>query len=402
MNFESFEGVKRIKNEQHLTAEDVFDLLKIYEDNIGELRLEIGFDSANVIIDTKGAFHIYVTIGSSEIYIERKDDRDLTLQRENKNIYTSDDDTSENSHNPSAINVTTLDDGVTSNEESAEIARVNRIIEQVYDLLNDFMDDGEITEHITTALEKYTMTQEKAKVDKSGLFKSNNDLIFYNESDELVYEARRNSLINSYKLKNINVKDDKKYKELYVIDFANAFDKDTEFTTNINECGTNGINPFALKQSEVKTTIIGDVKGHRVKISGDYTDNYYLIEYDEVVIGTVDCLDPELDKHYTIGINDLRYRELVLAIAVLVDVYKEALVKDEKREQRREKINNFFKSKKQFNTKIKGTNYVPQKVETTYTPQKIETKAEDLKYREKTQNGPVSSPIEENETEDNQ
>ena len=402
MSFESFEGVKRIKNEQHLTAEDIFDILKIYEDNIGELRLEIGLDSSNIIVDTKGAYHIYVSINGAEIYIERKDDRELTLQKENKNIYTSNDDTSDHKNNPSAINVTTLDDNVTTPEENAEIARVNRIIEQVYDLLKDFMDDGEISEHITKAQEKYTMKQEKAKVDKSGLFKSNNDLIFYNESDDLVYEARRNSLNNTYKLKNINVKNKKKYKELYVIDFANAFDKEHEFSTNIKEVETNGLFPFAIKMDSVKTTIVGEYKGSRVKITGDFTDNYYLIELNEVVIGTVDCLDPEIDKLYSIGINDLRFRELVLAISILIDIYKEALMDALIKDERREKIRNFFKSKSQYNTKINGTSYVPQKVITDYKPTKIETKKEDMKYREMEQNGPVSAPIEENETDENE
>lgn len=402
MDFESFEGVKRIENKENLSSDDIFDILKIYEDNIGEIRQEIGLDGSNIIIDTNGAYHIYITVGN-QIMIERKDDRDLLLQNENKNEYITSDELAKNANtNPNAINVTTLDDDVITDEEKLEITKVDRIIEQVYDLIRDFMADGEISEHITKAVEKYTMKQEKAKVDKSGLFKSNNDLLFYNESNELVYEARRNSLTNKYTLKNINVKNKNQYSELYVIDFINAFNKENAFSTNILEKESNGLFPFALRTSSVKTVIIGESKGNIIKISADYTDNYYLIEYDEIVIGTVDCLDPEIDKLYNIGVNDLRYRELVLAISVLIDVYKEACTNKLIRNERMEKIRNFFKSKKQFNTKINGTDYKPQKVTTDYKPTKIETKREDLKYKNANNNRPVSAPIEENDTENNE
>ena len=46
-----------------------------------------------------------------------------------------------------------------------------------------------------------------------------------------------------------------------------------------------------------------------------------MVELSEVVIGAIDCLDPQIKKEYRIEVNDIYNINLVLAAAVLIDEY---------------------------------------------------------------------------------
>lgn len=69
----------------------------------------------------------------------------------------------------------------------------------------------------------------------------------------------------------------------------------------------------------MKTLLKGTMKGKELKISADYSDNHYLVEYDEIVIGAVDCLDIHLKKDYRLEINDEKYEDIIIAIAIISD-----------------------------------------------------------------------------------
>ena len=61
--------------------------------------------------------------------------------------------------------------------------------------------------------------------------------------------------------------------------------------------------------------------GKKIIVLADYTDNHYVIELDDVVIGAVDSLDPQLKKDYRIEINSIENEALVIAIAIMIDAY---------------------------------------------------------------------------------
>ena len=56
--------------------------------------------------------------------------------------------------------------------------------------------------------------------------------------------------------------------------------------------------------NENKTTFTGTINGDDIKIKADYSDNHYLIEVDEIVIGAIDTLDDQKRDSYRIEIND--------------------------------------------------------------------------------------------------
>lgn len=76
-----------------------------------------------------------------------------------------------------------------------------------------------------------------------------------------------------------------------------------------------------LDKNSIKRTFISEFSTKKLKVTADFSNNHYLIEINEIVIGAIDCLDPNSKLNYRIEINDLEYEFLVVAIAIIIDVY---------------------------------------------------------------------------------
>ena len=84
--------------------------------------------------------------------------------------------------------------------------------------------------------------------------------------------------------------------------------------------------PFNIVTLKVDNTteklrFVSEGIGKKVKISADYTDNHYVVELNEIVIGAIDCLDPQTRTDYRIEVNDLREMHFVVSVAILIDTY---------------------------------------------------------------------------------
>ena len=73
--------------------------------------------------------------------------------------------------------------------------------------------------------------------------------------------------------------------------------------------------------SSVKTILKANALKKELKVSADYTDNHYLVELNEIVIGAIDCLDPVFKNKYKIEINDIKEETLIIAVAIMTDIY---------------------------------------------------------------------------------
>lgn len=279
MDFENFEGFKRIKNTKNLTVDDVYELLKKYEDKIGELQKE---DNA-IKIKSIEKYFIEVRVLTDEIIIEVKLDSNS-------------------------------DENVKVNIEEAkndlELVRINRTIEQIYDLLNDYIKNGVVKEHITATKEILHMV-EKENLVLGGVFSLGQRFEVTNESNELIYEAKDSRIGKLFSLKNNRTR-----REDVAIKYENY----------LNDMFTILKQPFErieIKKdsNNVKSIFKGKVVTKELKVSGDYTDNHFLVELDEVVIGAIDCLDPETKKEYSLEINDSQYEYIIVCLAIILDIF---------------------------------------------------------------------------------
>ena len=121
MDFEEFEGYKKIPNEKHIRIQEIYELLEKYEENIGELSYIANLDDSEILIKVQGKYDVKVFLKDDDIIIER------------------------------VIEAGHVDDSQDSfeNGKSIPLAHADRIIEQLYDLIRDYIDDGVVKEHIT-------------------------------------------------------------------------------------------------------------------------------------------------------------------------------------------------------------------------------------------------------------
>lgn len=274
MDFEEFEGFKRIKNIKHLKAEEIFSILEKYQNELGKLTLNENLEVPSIQIVAEEKFYVEVRVFEDEIVVERKAEES------------------------------------TKNDEDLSMIRTNRMIEQIYDLINDYMDDGVITEHITSVKETLYMREGKNTI-INGLISTGTFFELINENNEVLYTATQNFINKIYSIKNKKIG-----REELVVKYNNSnYD---EFTIIKPPFDT-----IILKKDEnsVKTIFRGNLSTKEIKISADYTDNHYLIEVNEIVVGAVDCLDPLKQNTYNIEINNEEYRALIFAIAVILDIF---------------------------------------------------------------------------------
>ena len=136
MDFEEFEGYKKIPNEKHIRIQEIYELLEKYEENIGELSYIANLDDSEILIKVQGKYDVKVFLKDDDIIIER------------------------------VIEAGHVDDSQDSfeNGKSIPLAHADRIIEQLYDLIRDYIDDGVVKEHITKA-QKILKLKQDSEVD---------------------------------------------------------------------------------------------------------------------------------------------------------------------------------------------------------------------------------------------
>lgn len=282
MDFEDFEGYKKIQNEKHLKVQEIYELLENYKESIGELSYVMNLDDSDILIKIQGKYDAKICLKNDEIIIER---------------------IIEDGH---------IDDSPDSfeNGKSIALAHADRVIEQIYDLLKDYMDDGIIKEHITKAQKVLKLTQDsEVKALTSILIADNFVVTNYNDERQVLYTVKQSVITNSYVVRKIENK-----REAFTL----KYEKENPNKFVITKQPIEIVN-IHREENSVKTLLKGNIKGKELKISADYSDNHYLIELDEIVIGAVDCLDALLKRNYRLEINDLNYEEIIIAVAIIAD-----------------------------------------------------------------------------------
>ncbi len=282
MDFEDFEGFKRIKNTKKLTAEQVCSLLTDYKDALGDISYRMGLDDADIYVNFEGKYGAEIRIdeNAGEIIIERELDEDA---------------------------IEDVDSILEKGKDLSE-AKADRIIEQLYDLINDYMDDGIITEHITKAQKVLYMSEKEMAV--KGILYLGNVFEVKDDTKEL-FEIKESPITKSYSVENCLTQ----RKEIAI----NYSDYKNQTYSIIIQPFENLV--FRKDPSTIKTRFIAKTSKKEYKISGDYTENHFLIELDEVVIGAIDCSNPHFKTEYRIEINNLEETSRIIAMAVMLDTY---------------------------------------------------------------------------------
>ena len=280
MDFEDFEGFKRIKNNKNLSIKDVFELLEKYQEEIGELRFDLNSEQSNIIADIRGKYLIRISIRADEIILERE-------LEENQ-----------------------IEDDILKVDSAIDLARTDRMIEQIYDLLRDYIKNGTITEHITS-VKRVLYMKEDVKRALANLIVVGKLFEFSDTTSKIIYEARENPLMNEFIFK--NCKEKREAWTLKYSDYRN--DKYTFLKQPFEKI------EIARNKDEVKNIFEGKINKKDLKIAADYSDNHYLIELDEIVIGSIDCMDPLVRREYRLEVNNLNYEYLVVMIAVMIDIF---------------------------------------------------------------------------------
>ena len=279
MIFEGFEGFKKIKNEKNLDLEKIYSLLEKYQDAMGNMKFSEDTNKNIIRIDIKGKYDANIRIENDYIVIERILEENATP------------------------------DELPSEEKGKEIelAQADRMIDQIYDLIKDYMDDENIREHITSS--KITLRMKESP--NKGIFSKGTFFEVVNEENKLLYEIVHKKFNKLFSVKSLEC-----HMEVTSVNYENLRVKKIE----IQEKPFN-ITSFKVDSTVDKLRFISDGIGKKVKISADYTDNHYTVELNEIVIGAVDCLDPQKRTEYRIEVNDLKEMHFVVSIAVLIDTY---------------------------------------------------------------------------------
>lgn len=306
MDFEDFEGFKRIKNEKGLDLEEIFSLLEPFKNEIGKLKIE----ETSIIADVNGKYYIIISLSGNEIILERHLEEG----------HIKDDDLSVDS--------------------AIELSQTNRMIEQIYDLLNEYMKNDTITEYITSS-KKVLYMREERKTTILDFMISRKMFIVEDENAKIISEVQENNLMNEFEIKNPETK-----RQEWIVKYEKyKSDKYTLLKQPFYKID------ISRNESKVKNIFEGIFEGKKIKISADYTDNHYLVELDEIVIGSIDCMDPIIKKEYRIEINNLEYEYLIIAIAVMADTFLEKIYmesNDKIVENIKDNISNFTDKAKDF------------------------------------------------------
>ncbi len=296
--FEDFEGFKKIENVKKLSIEKIYSILADYQNEMGKMEYDINMGDKNIIIDFKGKYNAQIKAYENEIIIERVleegkvEDREPTKEKGKK----------------------------------IKMAQADRMIDQIYDLIKDYMDDEIIEEPITSSKKTLRMQlKEKISILWFNLVRIGDRFEVTDLNNTYVFEVEDNRINKTYSIKNVE-----NHMEVGSVNYSKL--KLKKFTIIEKPFQ---ITELTIDSNSEKLRFIPTGTGQNLKISGDYTDNHFIVELDEVVIGAIDSLDPEIKNDYRIEINDLKKENLLIGIAVVLHIYgKEELKKLRKQQSK--------------------------------------------------------------------
>lgn len=279
MIFEGFEGFKKIKNEKNLSLEKIYSILERYQNDMGKMELLSDKENQVINIDIQGKYDAKIRLSNDFIIIER------------------------------ILEAGETPDELPSEEKGKkiELAQADRMIDQIYDAIKDYMDDENIREHITSS--KMTLKMKESM--NKGIFSKGNTFEVVDRDNKIVYEIVHKKFNKLFSIKSIDC-----HMEVTSVNYGNISNKRIE----IQEKPFN-VTTLKVDNTTEKLRFVSEGIGKKVKISADFTDNHFLIELNEIVIGAIDCLDPMNKTEYRIEINDTREKHFVVSVAVLIDTY---------------------------------------------------------------------------------
>lgn len=272
LDMKNFEGIKKVNNVAELEIEYVYKLLSQYENQIGgTVKLK---EDGKILADVDGKYEIEIYLSGKYIVVERK----IEEKFEEEQIVLGTD------------------------LKSIDMAKADRMVDQIYDLLNTLSEDGKVLEPITGVKKVLFVNQNEGKL--------RNHFYITNEVDERVYEIRENKLLKEFIVNNLISK-----RKDISIQYPNAeLGKYTIVKSPYN------IITFQRKDNEIKTVFTAQLNSKEIVVKADYSDNHYVIELNNIVIGAIDSLNDKTKDSYRIEINDLEYEYLIVCLAVIIDM----------------------------------------------------------------------------------
>lgn len=266
-----FEGVKKIKNTKNFDIENIFDVLNSYKEEMGDVEL---LDNGKIIVDVNGNYFIEIFLTSDGfIKIER-------VIEEGKSEGTR-----------------TVGYGL----KSVDLSIADRMVDQIYDLLNTINPIGNVVEPITGVKKVMFVKQE------NGMLR--NHFYFTDEEGNKKYEIKENKILQKFIAMNSETRE-----EEFEVQYPDARNH------NYVVIKPNEFIPVRRKKEATKVTFNGDIVEKNFQITGDYTANHFNVELNEIVIGAIDCLNDTLKDTYRIEINDLKYDYLIMALTIIIDM----------------------------------------------------------------------------------
>lgn len=276
-----FEGIKRIQNNLNLSLEDLYKILVEYHKQIGEVSSE----EDTIICNTNGKYCIEVKLKENQIILERKLDKDQAPEEAHK---------------------------IGEKIKSVDMSIADRMIEQIYDFLLDYLNNGGIVKEYITGVKKVLYVSQSTTM--------LSDIFYIKDSDgKEVYEVKNNKLFKEYVIDNLILR-----RQDVKISYKKINDNQFEITKNPYT-----VIPVTKSRIDNKTTLVGTINNKLMKVTADYTDNHFIVEVNNIVIGAVDSLDAENKNRYRIEINDTEYEYLVIAANVIIDLYLENQYEEE-------------------------------------------------------------------------
>lgn len=271
LDMKNFEGIKKIVNINGLSIEDIYKILFEYKNEIGE-QLELKADG-RILADVDGKYEIEIYLAGKYIVVERRIEEGF--EKENIELGTD--------------------------LKSIDMAKADRMVDQIYDLLNTLAEDGTVQEPITGVKHVLFVKQNEGKL--------KNHFYITNEKNENVYDIRENKLLKEFVIHNL-------------------ISKRKDVTIKYPECEIGKytilkmpytIINFTKQDTDIKTVYKAKLNMKDIVVKADYSNNHYSVEYNNIVIGAIDSLNDKTKDSYRIEVNDINYEYLIVALTVIID-----------------------------------------------------------------------------------
>lgn len=280
MDYKEYEGFKKIENSKEYTLEQLYDVIKKYQDVTGEVKYAQYDEDLKIVVDVDRKYYIDIYLKDKFIVIERKLEAGAVEDSQN----------------------------IMEESKSLALAHVDRMIDQIYDLLKEYVTTGKITEHITKA-KKILYVEENKRLVLKGAISLGKIFDVRDENNKPLYEIKQNVINQIFSIQNLE-----STREEASLNYKNKEQNKYVMLKSPYEV-------INLKKDEnsTKTKYISELSNKQLEITADFTDNHYLVELNKIVIGSIDCLDPDLKQRYRIEINNLEYTYILLCTIALID-----------------------------------------------------------------------------------